>query len=219
MSESKDISIPVSQDEVEDESFLDDLSDNQLDDLPDERIQRLSEASRRKIVCYYLVRNLSLSLEDPRHKTLAWIAKRVGRTDRQLRRWRTDSSWSSLMKDVLDARSNSGGLPPQSEDENMKVLEELRDNEESTSSVKLSAIKEINRMKGNGNATAAREAEKREAEKREAEERREQMYVKIKKYIKSVSEGEPKAAGRRSQPTPLEPDGSRLSEEQTSDPS
>ena len=98
--ELKVISAPDSEDEGEDEVLsidLDTLSDDQLEELADEEIQRLPESDRHRIACRYLVGNELLPPGEP-GKPLGRIAKRVGIGDRQFLRLRQSNSWHRLME-------------------------------------------------------------------------------------------------------------------------
>lgn len=99
--ELKVISAPDSEDEGADEVLsidLDTLSDDQLAELADEEIQRLSESDRHRIACRYVVGNELLPPGDPDRKPLGWIAKRVGIGDRQFHRLRQSRAWHGLME-------------------------------------------------------------------------------------------------------------------------
>ncbi|MDE2812809.1 MAG: hypothetical protein OXM01_07295 [Gemmatimonadota bacterium] len=199
---------------------IDDLSNDQLEALSKESILCLSDADRRTIAAYYLLRNVVLSSKDPKQRSVEWIANRVGLEDpRQLRRWREDEdSWSSRTEAAL-RRLYIGDLRMKSEDERVKVLQKMVDDDKTPGNVRLSAVKELNRMLGSGNAANKGAAGKQKADLGEAQERRAQLRVKMEKLIASVEAGAPDASRRLSEPTPVEPGGSRLSEEPTSDPS
>ena len=100
MSEPRVIPLPDGDDEGEDEVLsidLDTLSDDHLEELADEAIQRLPESDRHRIACRYLVGNELLPPGEPR-TPLGRIAKRVGIGDRQFHRLRQSNAWHRLME-------------------------------------------------------------------------------------------------------------------------
>lgn len=217
MSEAKVIPMPVREPEAADEvPSIDTLlsDDQQLEALSDESIKRRSDTDRRKIACYYLFfRNFRLSSADPEHKSVACIAKRVGISERQLGRWQKEPSWPSLVDDVLSA-CYAGDLGRE-EVKLLKGLWALHDDEKSSRSVRLSALKEISRILGSSNTADKRTAHKRATHKQkadpgEAQQRREELLGKIGKQIALATEeaGDPDASPNPSEPekpTPSEP--------------
>ena len=211
MSEAKVIPMPVREPKAADKvPSIDTLlsDDQQLDALSDESIQRRSDTDRRKIAFYYLFRNLRLSSADPKHKSVAWIAKRVGISERQLGRWQKERSWPSLVDDVLSA-CYAGDLGRE-EVKLLKGLWALHDDEKSSRSVRLSALKEISRILGSSNTADKRTAHKRATHKQkadpgEASQRREELLGKIGKQIALATEeaGDPDASPGPSEPEKL----------------
>lgn len=162
MSESKVIPLPDGDDEGADETIsidLDTLSDDQLDALSDEAIQRLPEIDRHKIACRLLVARELLPPGNPERKTFGWIARRVGLGDRQFHRLRNSDSWPRLMEDEHHrARTFMDDLPLSRPRERMKALQELFDNEKTRPSDRVRIIKEFDRVdKERGNTAVDRE--------------------------------------------------------------
>ena len=197
MSEPRVIPLPDGDDEGADEVLsLDKLSDAQLAALSNEEIQHLELDQRKQFACRLLVANEQRAHNDPEYTTLGWIADRVGVDVRVLYRWRTDSSWSSLLEAERErAESYIGDLRLSSRRGRMKALQEMFDDPTTPGSVRLKIAHDFDREAKEGSNTAV---------DGELQGARERMRKRILQINSRLPEGPPRSSTRRN-PSPSEP--------------